>query len=402
MKILWVNSVFLHPTTRGGQIRTLEMLKHLHKRHEIHYVALANPDDVEGPARAPEYSTKAYPVSYRIADKRSPKFFAQLVEGLLSPVPVVVFRKRSSGVKALIADLLERERFDSVVCDFLTPSINMPKLDECVLFQHNVETMIWRRYAETATNPIRRAYMRLQAARMFEYERRVCRSVGHVIAVSDVDAAMMRQMFDVANVTAVPTGVDTDYFAPPAVREHTSDLVFVGSMDYMPNVDGVLYFTREILPLIHARRPDCTVTIVGRKPPAEIQSLAAADQRIRVTGTVPDVRPYLWGSSISIVPLRVGGGTRLKIYESMAAEVAVVSTTIGAEGLVIHPPTDSRIGDTPQEFAAHCLELLNNPEERLRIARAGRDLVRSRFSWETVCGDFENVLRCERGVRAGR
>ena len=126
MKILWVTSVFLHPTTRGGQIRTLEMLKHLHKRHEIHYVALANPDEAEGPARAPEYSTKAYPVSYRIADKRSPKFFAQLVEGLLSPVPVVVFRKRSAAVKALISDLVAREHFDSIVCDFLTPSINAP------------------------------------------------------------------------------------------------------------------------------------------------------------------------------------------------------------------------------------------------------------------------------------
>lgn len=393
MKILWVNSVFLHPTTRGGQIRTLEMLKHLHKRHEIHYVALAQPDDAEGPGRAPEYSTKAYPVSYRIADKRSPKFLAQLLEGLLSPIPVVVFRKRSSGVKTLIADLLEREHFDSVVCDFLTPSVNMPKLDDCVLFQHNVETMIWRRYAETSTNPIRRAYMRLQAARMFEYERRVCRSVNHVIAVSDVDARMMREMFDVANVTAVPTGVDVEYFAPPAAAEHTSDLVFVGSMDYMPNVDGILYFTREILPGIHARRPDCTLTVVGRKPPSEIKSLAAADNRIRVTGTVPDVRPYLWGSSVSIVPLRVGGGTRLKIYESMAAGVAVVSTTIGAEGLVIHPPRDSRIGDTPHEFAQHCLELLENPERRRQIAHAGRDLVTSRFSWDQVCRDFEAILQ---------
>jgi sugar transferase (PEP-CTERM/EpsH1 system associated) len=398
MKILWVTSVFLHPTTRGGQIRTLEMLKHLHKRHEIHYIALANPDDAEGPARAPEYSTKAYPVSYRIANKRSPKFFAQLVEGLLSPVPVVVFRKRSSEVKTLIGNLLEREHFDSVVCDFLTPSINIPKLDDCVLFQHNVETMIWRRYVETSTNPIRRAYMRLQAARMFEYERCVCRSVRHVIAVSDVDAEMMREMFDVAGVTAVPTGVDVEYFAPPAAVKPAGDLVFVGSMDYMPNVDGILYFTREVLPLIHARRPDCTLTIVGRKPPSEIRSLAATDQRIRVTGTVPDVRPYLWGSSISIVPLRIGGGTRLKIYESMAAAVAVVSTTIGAEGLVIHPPRDSRIGDTPREFAEHCLELLGNPEDRHQIATAGRDLVTKRFSWDQVCRDFEAILERDSGM----
>ena len=120
------------------------------------------------------------------------------------------------------------------------------------------------------------------------------------------------------------------------------------------------------------------------------------DQRIRVTGTVPDVRPYLWGSSISIVPLRVGGGTRLKIYESMAAAVPVVSTTIGAEGLVIHPPRDSRIGDTPQEFAAHCLELLDDPAKRYQIAHAGRDLVTARFSWDQVCRDFEAILQSAR------
>ena len=393
MKILWVTSVFLHPTTRGGQIRTLEMLKRLHRRHEIHFVALANPDEPEGPARASEYSSKSYPVPYRIADKRSPRFLAQLVGGLLSPVPVVISRKQSAAARKQISSLLKKESFDSVVCDFLTPSINMPELDGCVLFQHNVETMIWRRYAETAANPVRRAYMATQARRMLAYESRVCRSVRHVIAVSDVDAQLMRKLFGAQSVTPVPTGVDTEFFAPDKPVENKGDLVFVGSMDYMPNVDGILYFAREVLPKIHARRPECTLTVVGRKPPAEIRSLASSDARIRVTGTVPDVRPYLWGSSISIVPLRIGGGTRLKIYESMAAGAAVVSTTIGAEGLAVNPPCDIRIGDTPQVFAAQCLELLNHPIERETLAAAGRDLVTRRFSWEQVCGEFEQVLR---------
>src|SRR5690606_18159112 len=127
----------------------------------------------------------------------------------------------------------------------------------------------------------------------------------------------------VINVSAVPTGVDVEYFARPERPAFVSDLVFVGSMDYMPNVDGVLYFVREILPIIHAQRPDCTFTVVGRKPPKEIEAIAERDARIRVTGTVPDVRPYLWGAAVSVVPLRVGGGTRLKIYESMAAGTAV-------------------------------------------------------------------------------
>ncbi|MGH9632313.1 MAG: glycosyltransferase family 4 protein [Bryobacteraceae bacterium] len=392
MKILWVNSVFLHPTTRGGQIRTLEMLRRLHQRHEVHYAALADPDQPEGVQRSPEYCTRAHPISYKIADKRSPQFFAQLIKGWVSPVPVVVFRKQSAEMKRAVGDLLAKEHFDSVVCDFLTPSINMPRLEDCVLFQHNVETMIWRRYAENASNPIRRMYMRRQAARMFDYERRVCRSVRHVIAVSDVDADLMRRMFGISNATAVPTGVDLEFFARPEKAEPVADLVFIGSMDYMPNVDGVLYFVKEILPLVRRSRPDCTFTVVGRKPPREILALAGQNPHIRVTGTVPDVRPFLWGSPVSIVPLRIGGGTRLKIYESMAAGTAVVSTTIGAEGLLIHPPHDIRIGDTPEAFAAECVRLLENVAERTAVAEAGLHMVTSNFSWEQVCRDFEGIL----------
>jgi polysaccharide biosynthesis protein PslH len=392
MKVLWVSSVFLHPTTRGGQIRTLEMLMHLHRRHEIHYVALANPDEPEGPARASEYATKVYPIPYRIADKRSPRFFVQLLQGLISPVPVVIFRKKSAEVRRVVRDLIASEHFDAIVCDFLTPSVNMPRVEDCVLFQHNVETMIWRRYIETSANPLRKAYMQLQASRMFAYERRICQAVRNVIAVSEVDAQLMRDMFGVTAVSDVPTGVNIEYFARERTSEQPSDLVFVGSMDYMPNVDGVLYFTREILPLIRKSRPDCSVTVVGRKPPREILAIAEQDPNVRITGTVPDVRPYLWSSDVSIVPLRVGGGTRLKIYESMAAGTAVVSTTVGAEGLAIHPPTDIRIADTPETFAAECLRLLGNPGERQAVADAALHMVSTCFSWDQVCRKFEQML----------
>ncbi len=391
MKILWACSVFLHPTTRGGQIRTLETLKQLHKRHEVHYVALADPADQEGPARAVEYSSKVYPIPYRIAPKTSAKFYGQLVEGVFSSVPVVVFRKKSDAVRAKVAELMEREKFDSVVCDFLTPSINMPQLDKCVLFQHNVETMIWRRLAETSTG-FKRAYMQRQAERMFEYEKRVCQTVRHTIAVSEIDAQLMREMFGVTNVEAVPTGVDIEYFAKPASATRETDMVFVGSMDYLPNVDGILWFTQEVLPLIRQKRPDCTLTVVGRKPPREIQAIAEADPRVKITGTVPDVRPYLWGGAMSIVPLRVGGGTRLKIYESMAAGTPIVSTTIGAEGLEINPPRDIRIGDTAEEFAAQTLALLDSQTQRDAVARAAWELVNAKFSWEKISRDFEHIL----------
>src|SRR6185437_13822916 len=134
--------------------------------------------------------------------------------------------------------------------------------------------------------------------------------------------------------------------------------VFVGSMDWMPNSEGILWFVREVLPVIRRRLPECSLTVVGRKPSEEILQLANDDPHITVTGTVPDVRPYLWQSSVSIVPLRIGGGTRLKIYEAMAARSPVVSTTIGAEGLTVSDGEDIRLADTSESFARICVELL--------------------------------------------
>src|SRR6185369_3119371 len=148
----------------------------------------------------------------------------------------------------------------------------------------------------------------------------------------------------------------------------------------------------DVLPRIRARRPDCTLTIAGRKPTSAITELATRDPGILVTGGVPDIRPYVWGAAVSIVPLRIGGGTRLKIYESMAARVPVVSTSIGAEGLTIHPPSDIRIADTAEEFAAQCVELLENPQQRVAIAGAAWTMVAERFSWESVAQQFERIL----------
>jgi glycosyltransferase involved in cell wall biosynthesis len=203
----------------------------------------------------------------------------------------------------------------------------------------------------------------------------------------------MRRLFGVTRVSDIPTGVSVEYFRPPvAPPVGGADLIFVGSMDWFPNVDGVLFFVRTILPLIRRRRPECTLDIVGRAPPPKIFSLAAADPRIRVTGTVSDIRPHLWASRVAIVPLRIGGGTRLKIYEAMAARVPVVSTTVGAEGLTVNPPHDIRIADRPEEFAEHCLELIGSSAERARVSRAAWELVSSRFSWEQVARCFEKIM----------
>ena len=383
----------MHPTTKGGQIRTLEMLRCLHRRHEIQYVAIENSAYPEGPARAGEYSTRAYPFQFKIAQKPSIAFFGQLAAGLVRPMPLAVSRFHSPPLGRFLEELIRREGFDCAVVDHLAPTSYFPRLEQAVFFQHNVETVIWRRHVEHAANPLRRAYFKLQSERMYHYERRVSREAGHIVAVSQTDAEQMRALFDVTRVTEIPTGVNLEYFQPPEHRPAPlADLVFVGSMDWLPNIDGVQWFVREVLPLIRRKRPETTLAVVGRLPDAKIKQLGVEDQRIEITGTVPDIRPYLWGGAVSIVPLRIGGGTRLKIYEAMAARIPVVSTTIGAEGLTAHPPEDIRIADTPEAFADQCLALLADPKARRCVANAAWQMVHDHFSWDHVARCFERVM----------
>jgi glycosyltransferase involved in cell wall biosynthesis len=221
-----------------------------------------------------------------------------------------------------------------------------------------------------------------------------------VVAVSPVDAAAMRELFGVIRIHEIPTGVEVDYFTPAAPSAPVSDLVFVGSMDWAPNVDAVNYFFKEILPRIRRRRPQASFAVVGRDPPPELLAASRTDAGITVTGRVPDVRPYLWGAKVAVVPLRVGGGTRLKIYECMAARTPVVSTRVGAEGLEVSHPETIRLADDPDQFAGRCLELLESDSQRERMAQAAWQLVASRFSSRQVARRFEEIL--EEVPAAGR
>jgi glycosyltransferase involved in cell wall biosynthesis len=392
MKILWVKSDFLHPTERGGQIRTLQMLKQLHRRHEIHYAALKLADQPGGVERSPEYCSKSYPVPHHVPVRPEMRFWWQVGASMFSRLPLPVSHHRSEGLRRQVAGLIQRERFDAVVCDFLSASLNVPDLAGTVLFQHNVEAQIWERRLEHATFLPAREYLRSQYQKMRRYEGEVCRAVKRVIAVSSQDAQTMRSEYGVRCVQAVPTGVDLEYFTPPAHRNRKASMVFVGAMDWTPNVDGVQWFVTEVLPRIHMRRPDCELIVAGRRPDPAIHRLARTHPGVLVTGTVPDVRPYLWEAAVSIVPLRIGGGTRLKIFEAMAAKVPVVSTTIGAEGLDVRGGETIRIADTPQDFAEQCLELLDQPAAARSIASAAWELVSSCYSWEVVSQHFERLL----------
>ena len=397
MHILWIKTELLHPVDKGGRIRTYNMLRELKRANDVTYLTLddgaAAPDALE---RASEYATRVETVRFDPAARRSPRFYGELVGNLLSPLPYAVARWRSPEMTRRLLRLVSETRPDVVVCDFLFPSLNVPTPlgAPTVLFQHNVEAVIWRRHADVASNPLARFYFTEQWRRMRRFEAKECLRYDHVVAVSDEDARAFAEEYGTPSVSSVPTGVDTDYFRRSG-REALApnELVFVGSMDWMPNEDGVTWFVDAVLPLIRARVPDVVTTVVGRNPPGHIRALAERDPSVRVTGTVPDVRPYLERAALSVVPLRVGGGTRLKIYEAMSIETPVVSTAIGAEGLPVRGGEHIAIADAPQDFADSVVSLLGDAPRGARMAASAVDLVRRRFSWASVADQFADTCR---------
>ena len=396
MKILWICPFFLHPTDRGAQIRTLGTLKQLHTRHEIHFAALNDPSNTEGPLRSSEYSSRHIAVEHSAPSRKSLGILPQLAGSVVNPVPMAVSRYYSARFEREISALIAAEHYDSIVCDFLAAAPNVQDMAASVLFQHNVETTIWQRHAAQASSLLKRLFFQMQARKMQAYERQICRKAKHVIAVSEIDAVRMRETFGIDGVTSVPTGVDVDYFAPRDSPIPISDIVFCGSMDWLPNVDAVVYFLAEVLPLVRAKLPDATFTIAGRSPDAAVLKAVEGQTGVTVTGKVDDMRPYLWGSKISIVPIRIGGGTRLKIYECMAAGLPVVSTTVGAEGLSYKDGEDILLADDAEAFAAACVRLLSDDAARIAIARNALERARNELSWEAVSREFEAILESNR------
>jgi sugar transferase (PEP-CTERM/EpsH1 system associated) len=407
MRILWLKSDLLLPLDKGGKLRTWHLMRHLARRHEITYLAFKEPGqpaaDVDGMR---EVASRVETVTRSEPAKGTFRFYADAAMHLVDPLPYAVGKYRSREFQQRLNALLESESFDLIVCDFLFPAVNLPKQLPCpaVMFTHNVESEIWRRHADTKTG-IQKSLYGAQYARMLRFERQALARFDGILAVSDADRETFAQLYPGAirqPVHVVPTGVDTDYFAPGTshVAPRTSQLIFTGSMDWLPNEDAMQYFCRDILPLIRAEEPGVTLTIVGRAPTPAVKRLAD-EHGVTVTGRVDDVRPYMEEAAVYIVPLRIGGGTRLKIFEAMSMAKPVVSTTIGAEGLPVTDGADVMLADQPQSFARAVVALLRDPARRAAIAAAARTLVVERYDWSAVAGALEGALIriADRGVR---
>lgn len=394
MRILWVKADKLLPIENGGNIRTYHILRYLSSRHELTFYSYYGGEADKAYER--ELQQRLPGSVAACTGKRELSGIARGLDYLAhlsAQPPYAVSRFASFQVQDQLRAWFRERRFDVVVCDFLDAAVNFPGRWNipCVLFQHNVESEIWRRHAATAGNPVKKMMYGVEFRKMQRYEQIEVRKFHHVVAVSESDRALMTQWVDGEHVTVVPTGVDLAEYRPdPDAPEPGPVITFVGAMDWEPNVDGVEYFASEIWPAIRAEAPEARLRIVGRNPDRRVKRWAS--ESIEVTGRVPSVVEHLRQSAVVIVPLRIGGGTRLKIYEAMATAKAVVSTTVGAEGLDVHHGRDIMLADDARSFAQAVIRLLRDRELRHRYQRAAAETA-ARCDWPAIGERFHEVLR---------
>lgn len=390
MHVLWVKAGKLLPVDTGGKIRSYNLLRHLAARHDVvllsHYGGeqdLSYESEIRTHFPGAEVVWTGTPLASR----------RHYLRHALSPAPYAVTKFTSPKVRRLVAGWLAERRFDVAVCDFLSTSLNFPRVSPtpCVLFQHNVESVLWRRQARYEPSAMKRLAFSIEAAKMARYEAATVARFDHVVAVAEGDRQAMCAMTDPDRLSVVPTGVDVRQYRAAAARAADRHVVtFLGSMDWEANIDAVEYFCRDIWPAVQTAVPSAQFRIVGRNPHPRVQKLSSPS--VLVTGTVPSVLDHLEETAVFVVPLRVGGGTRLKIFEAMAAGRAVVSTSIGAEGLDVTDGGDIILADTAASFADAIIGLLNDTERKNRLGRAAAESA-ARHDWGAIAERMEAILR---------
>lgn len=405
--LLFIAPWFLFPANTGGRIRTRDILRGLKGgRFDI---TLVSPRPEDGSLPEAELSGVCDRFVGWPAIKRGPLFAYSRMRYLPSALPISVATDWCTTGQMVIDAELARQP-DLAVVDFAHTAVftAKPLHVPSILFTHNVEAEIFRRHAQVTKNPLIRAIWRSQAVKMARFERAALARFNSVVAVSEQDRDHFRTDYGIDHTFVIPTGVDLNYFdagvqdVPAGDASPDDTLIFTGSMDWMPNIDAIQYLMDEIWPLIAAKRPDARFVIVGRSPPSRLVD-AAKSRGLpwEFTGRVEDVRPYVRRSQVYVIPLRVGGGTRLKVFEAMAMGCPVVSTAIGVEGLPLDPGRHYLLADTPEDFAAAVLRFLSDRDLRRRVANEARSYVAKNFSTRHVATVFEGICAKVAGLVDG-
>ena len=397
MKIVVVNEGLAYPPNAGNRIRTLNLLLPLARRHDITYLCRGVEDRSETERAIQFYADHG--IRVRMTSDYAPRkagiaFYARLAANLLSPLPFSVATHNSPLVRREILRIVAQEAVD--LWQFETPlyaDTLRPTNQRRIVMAHNVESLIWQRHYETARDPLTRFYMKRQWHKYERFEQAVLSQASHVVAVSDEDARLFQTRFGVDRVTVVDNGVDVGHFAETAEQREPQphQLLFLGSLDWRPNVDSIDILLSRVFPAVHAAEPRATLRIVGRNPSPSLVRQIRAAPGVELHADVPDVRPFLKHAALLAVPLRIGGGSRLKILEAAAAALPVVSTRVGSEGLAFEHNRDMLIVDDIDGMPRAILECLRAPEAAAQRACNALNLVRARYNWPPLAARLERV-----------
>jgi polysaccharide biosynthesis protein PslH len=389
-----------YPPTSGKRIRTLNLTLRLAQRHRLTYLCHRNADADEA-RHATEFfadhNIETIMVERTVPPRSGVGFYGRLAANLWSPLPYSVASHASPQLRDAVVNYAADHAVDLWHCEWTPYANSLRGLHGTrrLIMAHNVESLIWQRYAETETNPIKRWYIREQWRKYKHFERRVISEVDQTVAVSDADAALLREEFGAQRVEVVENGVDTSFFQPTEACRQENRILFLGSLDWRPNLDAVTQLLDRVFPAVRAAEPAAELEIVGRNPPVWLRRKAAETQGVELYGDVADVRPHLARCGVMAVPLRIGGGSRLKILEALACGLPVVSTAIGAEGLHLDSGRHLTIVPGVTEMADGLVRALREPETFQRMAQCGRERVLERYDWDSLADQLEQVwLHC--------
>lgn len=388
MKIIMVCGHLPWPST-GASTRDYHLLKALGQRHDVTLLALADPGEIAAhldlsPLKAHAREVRVFP-----RPASGSKRLRQL-RALMRGQSSVLTHNTIPALQDALDDLTAHETYDAVLYESVQlANYHLPPDVATVIDEHNIEYELLERTRQNEPIGLRKLYSWLEGAYVKRAEIARWRQASAVLVTSDRECDAVATHAPAIPYAVVPNGVDIDYFACEQSESDGSDsaqqIIFTGTMNYFPNVNGAMFFARQCWPIIRERAPNATWNLVGRSPAASVADLAELPG-VTVTGGVPDMRPYLSSATIAIAPLRIGAGTRLKILEALAMGKAVVTTSIGCEGLAVRDGEHVIIADDPEAFALAIVALLHDPARRRALGGAGRRLVETEYSWER-CGD---------------
>jgi len=396
MRVLHFAPRVCWPLNTGAKLRNYHLARVLSERADITLLAFTDAEQSLGELE------KFY--EQVIAVPRDPGYtLSKIIRGTLGSTPLPVLNYTTGSMKRALENILQEQNFDIVQVESIHLMTYLPIIATArqrplmICDWHNIESELMSRYSEREPNILKRAYAGKTARLMSQFEQRAMHDFDAHIAVSQRDAQQLRNLNSDARVFVIENGVDTAYYEEASVSganaaSKPTKIVFVGSMDYHANIDGAVSFARDVWPGLRDRHPELSFTIVGRDPAPEVRALAT-HPGIEVTGTVDDVRPSYREALAAVVPLKVGGGSRLKILEAMAAGVPVVSTTLGAEGLDVHDGKDILIADTNEQLAEKIVSMIESEELRQRLRAAGRALVSERYDWSRLGASLFEVYQ---------